>query len=366
MSHLFSEYNLGPVSVPNRLVIAPMCQYSADNGRATLWHLMHIANLAMSGAGTVIIEATAVLPEGRISDQCLGLWNDETEMALNSALTLARKEGQAKLLIQLAHAGRKGSCAVPWKGGKQLPLGKGGWTTISSSDLPFDPADRPPVALDKDGIERIKKGFAESARRAAAIGLDGIEIHAAHGYLLHQFLSPLSNKRTDEYGGSLENRMRLVLEVFDAVRMATPPHMTVGIRISACDWVEGGWSLEESIVLAKTLKEHGCDFIDVSSGGLSMQQQIPIGPGYQLKLADAIKRESGLPTIAVGLITEAIQAEQVLVSGQADMVAIARAALFNPRWGWHAAAALGDQVKAPPQYWRGAPAHAGKLFLRET
>lgn len=365
MSHLFSETTLGPLDLTNRLVIAPMCQYSAIEGNATDWHLMHIANLAMSGAATVILEATAVEPEGRITPGCLGLWSDKTQQSLARSITLARQQSDARLLIQLAHAGRKASCSLPWHGGKQLGLEQGGWHTSSASDLVFADDDRKPAALDLQGIERIKQAFADSARRSAELGLDGIEIHAAHGYLLHQFLSPLSNQRTDAYGGNLEGRMRLVLEVFDAVKAVIPARMTLGVRISATDWVEGGWSLPDSIDLCKRLKARGCDFIDVSSGGMSTQQNIPLGPGYQLSLAQAIKAQTSMTTIAVGLITDAIQAEQVLLSGQADMVAIARAALYDPRWGWHAAAQLGATVKAPPQYWRGAPSHQPRLFKRD-
>lgn len=364
MSLLFSATRLGPVEISNRLIIAPMCQYSAMEGSATDWHLMHLGNLAMSGAGAVIIEATAVEPEGRITPGCLGLWSDQTESSLVRALALVREHTDTKLLIQLAHAGRKASCARPWQGGHQLGLDEGGWQTSSASDLPFTAGDRKPVPLDETGIDRIKAAFVASTRRAVRLGLDGIEIHAAHGYLLHQFLSPLSNQRTDSYGGSLENRMRLLLEVFEAVRETAPGHMTVGVRISATDWVEGGWCIRQSVELAKLLQSRGCDFIDVSSGGLSTEQQIPVGPGYQLSLAHAIKHESGLPTMAVGMITEPAQAEQVLVSGQADMVAIARAALYDPRWGWHAAAELGDTLEVPGQYQRAAPAGKSRLFKR--
>ncbi|AWB33821.1 NADH:flavin oxidoreductase/NADH oxidase [Orrella marina] len=364
MSQLFSDMTLGPLKLSNRLVIAPMCQYSADHGRATDWHQMHIGNLAMSGAATVILEATAVSPEGRITPGCLGLWDDQTQQALVRPLQFARQHSDAKLLIQLAHAGRKASCAVPWESGRQLDPEQGGWQTVSASNLPFADTDRAPETLDGASIKQVCEEFKASTRRASQLGLDGVEIHAAHGYLLHQFLSPLSNKRTDEYGGSLENRMRLVLEVFKEVRSEAPPHMTVGVRISACDWVDGGWSLDESVSLCERLQQLGCDFIDVSSGGLSASQKIPLGPGYQLSLAHTIRQKTGVTTMAVGLITDPFQAEQALVSGQADMIAIARAALYEPRWGWHAAARLGAKLKAPPQYWRGAPAGHSDLFLK--
>ena len=341
-----------------------MCQYSANDGCASDWHQMHIGNLAMSGAATVILEATAVSPEGRITPGCLGLWNDQTQQALIRPLQFARQHSNARLLIQLAHAGRKASCAVPWASGRQLTHEQGGWQTFSASTLPFGKDDRAPIALDSSGIHKIREDFKASTRRAAQLGLDGIEIHAAHGYLLHQFLSPLSNQRTDQYGGSLENRIRLVLEVFEDVRAEAPSHMTVGVRISACDWAQGGWTLEESVTLCDQLKRRGCDFIDVSSGGLTAQQKIPLGPGYQLSLAHAIRQQTGVTTMAVGLITDPLQAEQALVSGQADMVAIARAVLFEPRWGWHAAARLGAQVQAPAQYWRSAPSGYPDLFKK--
>lgn len=364
MSQLFSEYRLGPLTLPNRLVISPMCQYSADHGKATDWHVMHLGNLAMSGAGCVIVEATAVSPEGRITPGCLGLWDDQTQRALARPLEFVRQHSDSKILIQLAHAGRKASSAVPWKGGQQLGLDAGGWQTVSASHIPFNTADRAPVALDKEGIQKLVQDFQASARRAVELGLDGIEIHAAHGYLLHQFLSPLSNQRNDEYGGSLQNRIRIVLEVFDAVRAVTPSNITVGIRISATDWVDGGWSLDQSLELCTHLKARGCDFVDVSSGGLSTQQSIPVGPGYQVGMASEIRRTTKMTTMAVGMITSAYQAEQILASGQADLIAIARAVMYDARWGWHAAAELGDQVNAPPQYWRATPAGQPNPFKR--
>jgi len=362
MSHLFSPFTLGPVPLDNRIVIAPMCQYSAQEGRATDWHLMHLGQLALSGAGLLIVEATAVVPEGRISPLDLGLWSDDTEAALGRVLDAARRHAPIRWGIQLAHAGRKASVAAPWTGGAHVLPADGGWQTVAPSAVPFRDTDPMPVSLDGAGLQRIRQGFADTARRAHRLGLDLIEIHAAHGYLLHQFLSPLSNARTDAYGGDLEARMRFPLEVFEAVREAVPAGVAVGVRISATDWVPGGWDLAQSQVFAQALKARGCDVIHVSSGGLSAQQQITLGPGYQLPFAEAIKREVGMPTIGVGLITEPEQAESVVASGQADLVGLARAMLYNPRWPWHAAAHLGARVHAPPQYLRCQPAGLRDLF----
>lgn len=354
MTQLFTPYTLGKLQLPNRIVIPPMCQYSAVDGSATDWHVMHLGSLSQSGAGLLIIEATAVLPEGRISFADLGLWSDENAAALKRVLDAVRKYSSMPIAIQLAHAGRKGSCDQAWKGGKQLGLNEGGWQTVAPSASAFNPTDRPALALDEAGMQRIKQAWVAAALRAHRIGLDAIEVHAAHGYLLHQFLSPLTNTRSDEYGGTLENRMRFPLAVYDAVRAAVPG-MTVGIRISATDWVEGGWDLEQSVTFAQELKKNGCDFIHVSTAGLSPQQQIKAAPDFQVPFAERIKRETGLPTIAVGLITEPEQAEAIITEGRADMVAVGRGMLYDPRWPWHAAAKLGAQVSAPPQYWRGAP-----------
>jgi 2,4-dienoyl-CoA reductase-like NADH-dependent reductase (Old Yellow Enzyme family) len=357
MAQLFTPYPLGNLHLPNRIVIPPMCQYSAVNGNATDWHVMHYGTLSHSGAGLLIIEATAVLPEGRISFADLGLWSDENEAALKRVLDAMRKYSSMPIAIQLAHAGRKASCDLSWQGGRQLALDEGGWQTAAPSVSSFNPTDRPAQALDVAGMQRIKQAWVAAALRAQRIGLDAIEVHAAHGYLLHEFLSPLTNTRTDEYGGTLENRMRFPLQVFDAVRAAVPD-MTVGIRISASDWVAGGWDIEQSVALAQELKQRGCDFIHVSSGGLSPQQQVPLAPNYQVPFAERIKRETGLPTIAVGLITEPEQAEAIIAEGRADMVAVGRGMLYDPRWPWHAAAKLGAQVSAPPQLWRGTPVGA--------
>jgi 2,4-dienoyl-CoA reductase-like NADH-dependent reductase (Old Yellow Enzyme family) len=363
MSKLFSPIKLGPLELANRIAIAPMCQYSAEEGLATDWHMIHLGHLALSGAAILILEATAVTEEGRITYGDLGLWSDNHAAALEPVINAIRKHSPIKIAIQLSHAGRKASSEVPWKGGANLPPDHAnGWQTVAPSALPHADGETVPEALDAAGLQRIKDGFVAAARRADALGLDGIEIHGAHGYLLHQFLSPLSNQRSDEYGGSLENRMRFPLEVFQAIRAAVSPEMVVGMRISASDWVEGGWDLAQSVVLAKELEKLGCQFIHVSSGGLSPLQKIPVGPGYQIEFAARIKQETAMPTIGVGLITEAKQAETIIQSGQADMVALARTMLYDPRWPWHAAAELGATVAAPPQYWRSQPHEFKKLF----
>ena len=267
------------------------------------------------------------------------------------------------IAIQLAHAGRKASTHVPWQGGQCIPTDQGGWKTSAPSAIPYDQQESAPIALDQAGLQRVLEAFVESSKRAYKIGIDAIEVHAAHGYLLHQFLSPLSNARTDQYGDSLENRMRFPLEVFSAIRAAVPPTMPVGIRLSATDWVEGGWDLEQSIVFAQALRERDCAFIHVSSGGMSPKQEILLGPNYQVVFADRIRSATHLPTIAVGLITDAEQAEAIIVEGKADMVALARGMLFDPRWPWHAAAQLGAQVEAPKQYLRSQPRALKNLFL---
>ncbi len=362
MSKLFSPIALGKRVLSNRIVISPMCQYSAEQGRATDWHRIHLGHLALSGAGLMFIEATAVAPEGRISPDDLGLWSDATETALARVIESIRPYSSIPIGIQLAHAGRKGSTAVPWAGGQSIAPHNGGWQNVAPSALPYDADDTPPESLDAAGLQRIREAFVSTAQRAHRLGLQVIELHAAHGYLLHQFLSPLSNQRDDSYGGTLENRMRFPLEIFTAIRDAVPDDMPVGARISATDWVPEGWDIEQSVVFARELQRRGCAFIDVSSGGLSPLQQIPVKPGFQVPFAERIRHDTGLPMIAVGLITEPEQAETIIASGQADMVALARGMLYDPRWPWHAAAQLGAQVDAPKQYWRSQPRGLKDLF----
>ncbi len=362
MSKLFSPIQLGKLTLQNRIAIAPMCQYSADHGKATAWHRIHLGHLALSGAGLMIIEAAAVEAAGRITPHDLGLWNDETGQALGDVLKDVRHSSRMPIGLQLSHAGRKASTEVPWQGGGFLRPEEGGWQTSAPSAVPFNDGDNAPLALTPERIEEIKQQFIDSAIRADSLGLDLIEVHAAHGYLLHQFLSPLSNKREDQYGGSLKNRMRLTLEIFREVRRVFPAYKPVGVRISATDWVENGWDLAQSIALSQALEQEGCAYIHVSSGGLSPAQKIAVGPNYQVPFAAGIKKAVTIPVIAVGLITEAEQAEAVLAEQQADMVALARGMLYDPRWPWHAAAKLGARVDAPEQYWRCEPHEVKGLF----
>ena len=365
MSILFTPLTLpsprGGLQLDNRIVIAPMCQYQAIDGEATDWHLMHWGNLLNSGAGLFTIEATGVLPEGRITPACLGLWDDRTEAALADKLHRARKLApKVPVCIQLAHAGRKASSHLPWEGGQLMAKDKGGWETFGPSALPQLPSEAPPTALNAAGLERIKQGFVEAAKRADRLGIEAIEIHSAHGYLLHEFLSPIANQRQDAYGGNFQNRIRFPLELFGAVRSVFDG--VLGLRISASDWVDGAWDVDQSAEFAKRLKALGCDFIHVSSGGVSPQQKIALGPNYQVGFAQQIREASDMLTIAVGLITDPHQAEAILQSGEADLVGLARAFLYQPRWGWQAAAALGGAVQANPVYWRSLPREAQSVF----
>jgi 2,4-dienoyl-CoA reductase-like NADH-dependent reductase (Old Yellow Enzyme family) len=360
---LFTPLRVGGVELRNRIVIAPMCQYSAIDGCMTDWHVIHLGQLAISGAALLTIEATAVVPEGRITYGDVGLWNDATEKAIARTLESVRRWSDIPIAIQLAHAGRKASTELPWKGGAHIaPNQPNGWQTVAPSAIPYAETDNAPAALDAAGLERVREGFAESARRAARIGLDAVQLHAAHGYLLHEFLSPLSNRRDDEYGGSPENRMRFPLEVFDAVRAVFPAARPVSVRISGTDWADDGWDIEQSIAFARALEDRGCAAIHVSSGGLTPLQKIPVGPSYQVPLARAIKAAISMPVVAVGLITDFEQAEGILGTGDADMIALARAILYNPRWPWHAAAHFGAKVKPPKQYLRSQPREFRDLF----
>jgi 2,4-dienoyl-CoA reductase-like NADH-dependent reductase (Old Yellow Enzyme family) len=361
-SALFAPLSLGPLDLPNRIMISPMCQYSAQDGNATDWHTVHLGSLAISGAGLLCLEATAVNPEGRITFGCLGLYNDDNEAALRPVLQAIRAVAPIPVAIQLAHAGRKASSRAPWDGGTLITEADGGWRTLAPSALPHKEGETAPVAMNGGQIRQLVDDFAQAARRAKRLGFDAIEIHMAHGYLLHQFLSPIANKRQDEYGGSLDNRMRLPLEVFKAVSDAAGPGIAVGARLSASDWVENGWDVEQSIVLSKQLEALGCAFLDISSGGISPSQKIPLGPGYQVPLAERIKREVGIPVVSVGLITDPNQAEAIVAEDKADMVALARGMLNDPRWPWRAAAELGGTVTAPNQFWRCLPAGSPPIF----
>ena len=364
-SKLFEPLAVGSLRLSNRIVIAPMCQYSASEGRMTDWHLIHLGQLAMSGAALLTIEATAVLPAGRISCGDVGLWDDATEAAMDTVLQGVRRWSAMPIAIQLAHAGRKASTDLPWHGGAQiLPDHANGWQTVAPSALTFKDSDHPPIALDRTGMEQVRDAFAKAARRSARLGIDAIQIHAAHGYLLHQFLSPLSNQRDDEYGGALENRMRFPLEVFDAVRAAFPAKRPVSVRLSGTDWVPGGWDIEQTVIFSRALEARGCSTVHVSSGGLHPAQTIAVGPGYQVPLARAVKQRIGIPVVAVGMITDFDHAEAIVATGDADLIAIARGILYDPRWPWHAAAHLGASVVAPPQYLRSQPRQFPSLLQR--
>ena len=360
---LFSPFTLRKLTLANRIVVSPMCQYSAVDGCATDWHIAHWGQLLQSSARMFTIEATAVSAIGRITHGCLGLYDDACEKALTERLAIARATAPpVPVAMQLAHAGRKGSSRVPWEGGQLIPVTLGGWTPIAPSAIPQLPNEPPPAALDVSGIAQIEREFVDAARRASRLGIDALELHCAHGYLFHEFLSPLSNHRNDAYGGSFDNRIRFPLEVFAAVRDVWPQDKPMGVRISASDWVDGGWTIDDSIVLAKRFQAAGCDWIDTSSGGISPAQKIPLGPGYQVPLARAIRRATAIPTMAVGFITDAKQAEKIVAAGDADLVAMARAMLWNPRWPWHAAAILGAHIQAPTQYWRSAPREAAAVI----
>jgi 2,4-dienoyl-CoA reductase-like NADH-dependent reductase (Old Yellow Enzyme family) len=354
-SSLFSSLRLRDLELANRIVAGPMCQYSAIEGAAGEWHQMHLGTLAASGYGLLIIEATAVEPIGRISHGCLGLYSDETEAALARVVGLCKRQGFAAIGLQIGHAGRKGSVAPPWAGGGPLAADAGAWPTVAPSAVPHRSDMPTPEALDEAGLARVKAAFVTAAQRAERIGIDLLELHMAHGYLLHQFLSPLSNRRGDAYGGSLEQRMRYPLAVFDAVRRSWPAGKPLGVRISASDHVPGGWDIDQSRVLAQRLIGIGCDFITVSSGGVSPDQKITPGPGYQLPLVDALRDAISVPVIATGMLQDVQMAEAVVGAGRAELIAIARGALDNPHWPWHAARTLGANISHPVQYRRASP-----------
>ncbi len=352
MPNLFDPITVRGVTFSNRIWVSPMCQYSAIDGVATNWHDVHIGSFATGGAGMIMMEATGVVPEGRISTACLGLWNDAQRERLKPIVDFAQSMG-TKIGIQLAHAGRKASCLPPWSNHPMASLEEGGWECVAPSAISFGGKYPVPRELSKNEIIDLISEFAKSAERAVQAGFDLVEIHAAHGYLIHQFLSPISNQRNDEFGGSFENRTRFILEISNAVRSAIPDSMPLFVRISASDWLEDGWTIDESVELCKLLKTVGVDLIDVSSGGTSSGAPVPVGPGYQVPFAERIRRESVIPTCAVGLITEAKQADQIVQNGEADAVMMAREFLRNPRWPLQAAKDLGAEVSWPNQLLRG-------------
>ena len=354
MSLLFQGLALREVHLPNRIGISPMCQYSAVDGHATDWHRVHYGTRATGGAGLLIVEATAVAAEGRISAGDLGLWQDSQIDGLANIARQARAQGCVPA-IQLAHAGRKGSLALGWEPQRGLDASEGGWTPVAPSALAFSPAFPTPAALDEAGIAAVIDGFAAAARRAMEAGFEAVEIHGAHGYLLHQFMSPLSNLREDRWGGSFEHRTRLIREVVGAVRSAWPERLPLMVRLSATDWVEGGWDIEQTVELCRALKRSGVDLVDISSGGSSAQAKIPVGPGYQVPFAQRVRKEAGIPVAAVGMITEPAQAEAILAEGQADLVLLGREVLRNPYWPLQAAEALGEKPAYPKQYLRAVP-----------
>src|SRR5579885_3070253 len=339
-SVLFSPITLRGLTLPNRVVVSPMCQYNSDNGSANDWQLMHLGNMSLGCAGLVMTEMTNVCPQGRITPKCAGMWSDENEKALKRVHDFCRTYGVAKLGVQLAHAGRKGPTTPPAAGGKPI--------------------------LTKEDIKRLLAEFAAAAKRVDRIGYDLIELHGAHGYLAHQFLSPLSNKRTDEYGGSTENRMRFAIEMYEAVRAVWPEHKPLGMRVSATDWVDGGWTPEETVLLAKELKKRGMDYMDVSSGGLDPRQKIPLAPGYQVPFAEKVKKESGMTVATVGLIAGYQQAEDIVASGKADMICLARGAMWDPRWAWHAAEELGAETPYAPKMMGCHPKLRPQLFPKRA
>jgi 2,4-dienoyl-CoA reductase-like NADH-dependent reductase (Old Yellow Enzyme family) len=365
-SLLFSPLTMRGLTLPNRIVVSPMCQYNSDNGSANDWHLMHLGGFSLGAAGLVMTEMTDVCPQGRISPRCAGMWSDDNEKALKRVHDFCRQYGVAKLGVQLAHAGRKGPQMPPGAGGKPILDGPDAWTPEAPSAIPYDEGWPVPKAMTKDDIKRVIGEFAAAAKRVDRIGYDVIELHGAHGYLGHQFLSPLSNQRTDEYGGSTENRMRFLIEMYEAVRAVWPQDKPIGMRVSATDWVDGGWTPEETVLLAKELKTRGLDYMDVSTGGLSPKQKIPLSPGYQVPFAEQVKKATGIVTMSVGLITDARQAEDILQAGKADLICIGRGALYDPRWAWHAAEELGDETAYAPKMMACHPKLRPQIFPKRA
>ena len=351
---LFSPIKLRGLTIANRVTVAPMCQYSATDGITQDWHLVHLGQFALSGPGLILTEATGVEPRGRITLGCTGLYNDATEQAFSRIINFIKSVSDIAVGIQLGHAGRKGSTVEPWKGGGMIE-GKGAWHPQAPSAVPYLSGWPAPDPMKNEDLDRVKKAFVDATLHADRAGFDTIQIHMAHGYLLHQFLSPITNRRSDQYGGDLNSRMRYPLEIFEAVRAAFPREKPVMVRLSATDWIEGGWDIEQSIDFCRALKKLGCDMIDVSSGGLDQAQKIKTGPGYQTDLSQRIRSETGIATMTVGQITEPIQAETILRTEQADMVALARGMLWDPRWTWKAAVALDQEIELPAPYARCNP-----------
>ena len=354
-SSLFSPVRLAGLELPNRIVVAPMCQYSARNGEAGDWHMTHLGMLANSGCSLIVVEMTNVEPQGRITANCLGLYSDGCETALGRIIRHCKKIGHAHFGVQIAHAGRKASTLAPWEGSKPVGTAHGGWESIGPSPIAFGDGWPVPREMTEADINRVRDGFVSAAQRAVRIGFDAIELHAAHGYLLHQFISPLSNRRTDSYGGTLEARMKFPLEVARAVRAAIPKSMPLGARMTGSDWLDGGITPDMAAAYAGMFKDAGLNFVDVSSGGLALEARNPTGYGYNVPLAETVRRATGLVTRTVGLIVTPDQAETIIASGQADMIALGRTVLDDPHWAWHAAAALGSEVKRPHQYLRAGP-----------
>jgi len=355
-SALFSPIKLADLTLSNRIVVSPMCQYSANDGVANDWHLTHLGMLANSGAGLLVVEATHVERHGRITHGCLGLYSDACEDALAHIVAHCRRVGTAKLGIQLAHAGRKASAQRPWEGAKALSANEDPWPTIAPSALPFGPGWHTPRAMNEEDMARVRADFADAARRAVRLGLDAVELHFAHGYLLHSFVSPLSNKRNDEFGGSFEGRMRFPLDVVRDTRAVVPRGIPLGARITGTDWVEGGLTADDAVKMAKALKAAGIDYVDISSANITPESRWPNDPGFNVPIAERVRRETGLPVRVVGMIVTAKQAEAIVAEGKADMIAMARAFLDDPHWAWHAAQTLGADVARPPQYARVGPA----------
>jgi len=354
-SALFSSYKLAALDLSNRLVVSPMCQYSADDGCANDWHLMHLGMLANSGAALVIVEASHVERAGRITHGCLGLYNDDNEAALARVMLAARRAGAAKWGIQLAHSGRKGSAQRPWEGGGSLKPGADPWQTMAASPIPFGDNWQTPREVTEEDMERVRNAFVSATQRSLRIGFDEIELHFAHGYLAHGFMSPVSNKRSDQYGGAFENRLRFPLSIARAVRSVVPKEIPLGARITGSDWRPDGLTPDDAVAIAQALKAEGIDFICISSGGITADTRTPTEPGYNVPIAARVKKEAGIATRTVGMILTPEQAEQIVALGQADMVSLARGFLDDPHWGWHAAKALGAEVARPPQYARAGP-----------